>query len=190
MKKNKRAPEMWRFISSVFSFYKLTVVDYGCGYGDMLIYIANDGADLVAGYEKDQGVLRTLSNRLVKERAVGTIHLYDLDFEQEEKIYDADVALSLSVLPYLEDPYTHLQILARSYGTSFIECQYAGDGPGFENIKNDKDMAEWLKDAGFLEPRAIGKTLAKEKWWRTIWMCQKKTVRTWHHGIGKPSASS
>ena len=188
--KNKRAAEMWRFISSNFSFYKLTVVDYGCGYGDMLLYIANDGARLTVGYEKDQGVMRTLSNRLNEEQGIGMIHLYDLDFEKEEKIYKADVALCLSVLPYLEDPYKHLQIMAKNYNTSFIECQYAGDGPGFENIHNDENMAQWLKSAGFVEPRMIGKTLAKEKWWRTIWMCQKKSVRTWHHGIGKPSASS
>jgi hypothetical protein len=58
---------------------------------------------------------------------------------------------------------------------SLVECQYAGDGPGFEDIENDNDFQELLWKAGFAWAQPIGRTFVKGRdKYRTIWYCKRK----------------
>jgi hypothetical protein len=84
-----------------------------------------------------------------------------------------DIIICFSVLPYLSDPTATLHWIRNHSNQALIECQYSGDGPGFDWLKDDYDMQRWLEQAGFETIEPIGKTLVKDRdKYRTIWLCQ------------------
>ena len=87
-----------------------------------------------------------------------------------------DIVLCTSVLPYIVDPDRLLLNIHRDSDTAIIECQYAGDGPGLEYIKNDTDMKEWLSKFDWFSVKKIGSTNVESRPGvkRSIWMCKKQ----------------
>lgn len=177
---NIRAAEMWRILRSKDGFKNLNVVDFGCGYGDMMAFMLRDGAAYVLGVDKDQVVLNTAAAKCEGNHRAGFLCA---DFEEvgvfgtivdlvgKNDGINMDVALCFSVLPYLEDPDHFVRMLDYYFDVVYIECQYVGDGPG--NIaRSDDDMAAWLMNAGFNSVSNMGKTLVNiRNKYRTIWEC-------------------
>jgi len=178
--RNERSNDLCAYVSGALHFYKTRVVDFGFGYGDMLLCALDNGADSIVGFEKDRKVYDIACQKIPVAHQV---ELFNEDFEKQEELPSADIAFCFSVLPYLEDPKFFLRVLSHTYDTSVIECQYEGDGPGFLGIKDDFEMRDLLVSCGFYLPYVIGKTLAKEKYWRTVWLCHmpraKSNPRDW-----------
>ncbi len=170
---NTRAEQQFKILAQRVSFEDRGVIDFGCGYGDLLYLIKQAGANTI-GVNKSSEELKAAIGK-------GLVALYeDLDktFASasdgiEETFCPHDIGICFSVLPYLKDPIPLLFYMFEECTISFIECQYAGDGPGFDCLKNDEDMENWLKTVGWLDVKAIGKTYISDRdKWRTIWMCQ------------------
>lgn len=125
------------------------------------------------------------------------VHTKCLDYEQigrltlvEGNAEDLDTALALmfrkqgivpnmfycfSVLPYLKNKESFLQYLASKDAVSFIEMQYAGDGPGPKDIEDDGDMFDLLGECGFNKFRKIGSTpVVGRNISRSIWKCNNQ----------------
>jgi len=176
---NIRSAEMWALINLMGDFGGLTVVDFGCGYGDLLAFALRAGASQVMGVDKDQRTLNTAANKCKGLNA----EFYRGDFEDdavqrdilrmmgEDQGVSMDVAFCTSVLPYLKDPSGFVYWLSQKFDVSYIECQYMGDGPG--NIaESDADMSAWLLNTGFKSVYSIGKTYIDGRGkYRTIWEC-------------------
>jgi predicted RNA methylase len=178
---NIRSAEMWEIINHDGGGFKgLTVVDFGCGYGDLLAFVLRAGASQVMGVDKDQ---KTLNTAALKCNFYTNTSFYCADFEDrivQSSILDMmgagdgvfmDVAFCTSVLPYLKDPGRFVYWLSKEFDTTYIECQYKGDGPG--NIaENDDEMSSWLLNCGFKSAIGIGKTYVEGRdLYRTIWEC-------------------
>ncbi len=172
---NVRAKEMWSIIREYedIDFYGADVVDLGFGYGDLLTFSLIAGASFVTGVDKNSASINITSRKIedIGKRGVAILELGEIsDFIVRSTDY-FDIAFCTSVLPYLDDPDSVLLWMREYAGISIIECQYAGDGPGFEHIRDDYDMGVWLeKYWEFAHP--IGKTeLAIRDASRTIWLC-------------------
>lgn len=176
---NKRAWDMYRQIRMHCNLTRAAVVDFGCGYGDMLSFVLADGARSVLGIDKDQKVLNTAFSKC--KRYGGTVRVMRADVEKDlgsiiELIGSGDAgtidyAFCFSVLPYLKEPEIFLQSVQNYFDWFLIEMQYEGDGPGY--IKNDTEMYRWLMgECGFAFADIIGRTevLGRDKF-RTIWKC-------------------
>ena len=147
--KNIRADEMWDYISKSYDFRGKEVVDFGCGYGDSCINALISGASNVIGIDNNPEMIAICGEKLsrtIKARE-GKVLFECLEIDNIVDDYSGDqlpvvmdVALCFSVLPYLLFPSSLLEIMAKYFRVSFIECQYHGDGPGLLSIKNDDDM--------------------------------------------------
>lgn len=126
-------------------FIGKSVHDLGCGYGDMLWRCWRAGATSVVGYEWNRNVFEATKRRLDQHGYTPvpvSVMMTDLN---KLPIGSADIALCLSVLPYLDDKRAALAAMAQSYNISILECQYWGDGPGPSDLQNDDDMRELLR---------------------------------------------
>jgi SAM-dependent methyltransferase len=177
---NIRSADMWAILTREAGFKGLSIIDFGSGYGDMMLFALRDGATHVLGVDRDMSSLNTASTKC---KSFDGASFYHADFEDESVFENAiqiggiedeerlDVAFCFSVLPYLKDPASFVNKMQKHFETVYIECQYIGDGPG--NIaNNDDEMASWLFDQGFLSVYALGKTHVdgRDKY-RTIWEC-------------------
>jgi len=144
------------------------VVDIGCGYGDLLLKSAEHGASKCIAIDKDTSVARS--------KLYGA-NVYEVEMDIDRYpltpfLNESDIAFCTSVLPYLKNYDRILGEMAGSGVICFIECQYAGDGPGFDQIKDDADMKEFLLRY-FKSADIIGRTEVKDgKYQRTIWRCK------------------
>ena len=183
MQSNVRADEMASVISGGFKFNGKRIVDFGCGYGDMMNHALSGGAWYVLGVDKDQGVINAASRKCKKHP--GKHHsFYRGDFENEGVFENAldicrgtaldkklDVAFCFSVLPYLEDPTWFVNRLRENFNNVFMEAQYIGDGPG-NFARDDGDMSKWLRDRGFDIAMLLGRTHVEGRnTYRSIWRC-------------------
>lgn len=174
---NTRAESMWRIISQRVDFRGKSVIDLGCGHGEMLwrAYIA--GAKNVTGFDINHsnmpdylstfypdefhfvsGNLNTIIN--------GAYPWYDLD----------DIAICFSVLPYLDNPFEFATWMAKTFSECLIEVQYYPEPYNIgDNIRSDKDMYYWLGECGFATVIPLGKTdIEIRSTFRTIWYCTKE----------------
>ena len=170
---NMRAGKMWDIISAHVDFKGKRVVDLGCGHGDLIIRIATVAKSLM-GFDENSLAIHdcmTKANLAKLENIAFVNH----DISSVRLIKDAsDVFVCCSVLPYLPLASQFINNMARNAPLSIIECQYAGDGPGFPDIENDDDMKTWLLSAGWSTVTPIGKTHVEGRdKWRTIWKCEQ-----------------
>ncbi len=169
---NQRANEQWEIIKKHADFRHKSVIDLGCGYADILIKCHRAGAQLCCGVESNSDIATEASMRVDSlPKAMGQdIFITQSSIERAED-WPMDYAICFSVLPYLDNPIETLRWIKYHCKVAFIECQYRGDGPGLYWLKNDDDMEIWLKQAGFMNIKTIGKTFIKDRdKYRTIWM--------------------
>jgi len=176
--RNKRAAEMWQYISENVEFQDMTVLDLGCGYGDLMRYALDAEALLVVGVEHDY-VTAAYADSMLHEHGLGTdnysVMVDDIDRlvrRNDPAFHGFDIVICNSVLPYLEWSDNALEWICKNSHIAIIECQYADDGPGPKFIKNDKDMERVLREAGWKNVEKIGWTdvmIRPAK--RTIWKC-------------------
>lgn len=184
---NNRSPEMWsyieRYVNDVLpdGFKNKMVIDLGCGFCDLAIFAAQAGASVFA-VEKDSGVFERTETRLHagarSDRRLLRVTIVQNDVDTfTARDYGppvVDIAFCTSVLPYLQKPDQCLKWLATYIPISIIECQYAGDGPGFKHIRNDVAMKAWLNEFWPTDGiKIIGNTFVpgRDKV-RTIWGCR------------------
>lgn len=170
---NTRASQIWGFIASAIDVRGKTIIDLGCGAGDLAIFALKAGAHFVMAIDNDMEVLEgariNFDNHGIDTAKYqrGCININDWDGSE----WNGDIAICTSVLPYLKRPLQFLRFLCK-YEYSIIECQYAGDGNGFSYILNDEDIRNEFARAG-LQATRIGSTSVKEdKFTRTIWLCE------------------
>ena len=111
---NLRAEKMAEIVLNRYNFQDKTVVDFGCGYGDMMKCALRKSARYVLGVDKKQSNVNTAARKCKVFGSKGAF--YCADFENEgvfDNILDIasggedrliDAAFCFSVLPYLEDP--------------------------------------------------------------------------------------
>lgn len=175
MWRNKRAPKMWEIISEHENFLGATVLDLGCGYGDLLLGACHAGASRVIGVDENADTINIARAKIIKYSPPGVrFDFYLRDINNRSHIAPLprpDIALCTSVLPYIENREMLLSYLSTRATTTFVEMQYFGDGPGPSDIKNDDDMEVWLKNHWYIVDK-IGETYTgRTPAYRSIWSC-------------------
>jgi len=175
---NTRAEKMWEQIDKAVDFTDKTVLDVGCGRGDLMMRAWQSGARVVYGIDNSKIELNEAKLRswnMVKEGA--RLYFMTKDIEQWSSKWPGfnDIVICTSVLPYLIEPEKTIEHIARDSDIAIIECQYHGDGPGFEYIKHDDDMKNWLHAyGGWFSVLKIGSTDVESRPGvkRSIWLCK------------------
>ena len=168
---------MWKQITPHVTFLGKTVIDLGCGYGDFAFLSYLEHAGRIDAVDFNHSIIdraRATNEEHFKGPA-NDINFYIMNIEGPKfKIMNHyDIGICFSVLPYLHDPFLMLRKLAQLCTKVLLEVQYAGDGPGFDWIKNDSDFAYHIGQAGFADFEPIGRTKVKQaRWERAIWLCQ------------------
>lgn len=175
---NTRAEAMWDIVKRSVDFRGKSVIDLGCGHGEMLwrAYIA--GAINVTGTDKNwENMPEHLSIFYPEEFHIvkgdlnkitnGSYPWYDVD----------DIAICFSVLPYLDNPFGFASWMAKTFQECLIEVQYYPEPYNIgDNIRSDEDMQYWLEEAGFSNTIPLGKTEVRIRFphYRTIWYCTRE----------------
>ena len=171
---NLRSQRQWKIIRGRVDFADKRVIDYGCGMADLLRHaLIIGGARYCAGVEEDKHVYDGLLDRFPRGRIDPAFRLFSENAETFVTKHDRfDVGICCAVLPYLEQPDTFPSNMKDACKISIVECQYAGDGPGFPTLLDDDDMEEWL-GCHWQSVEPIGSTLVEYRnVQRTIWLCQ------------------
>jgi len=153
------------------------VIDLGCGKGDILLRLFDAGAK-VLGIDNDGDnilhIQRAKSEFVQDMFNINGLMWCDIDQLIMEQSIKLDVAICFSVLPYLKRPIDALKWINQHSDVALIECQYAGDGPGFDFLSGNDDMRNWLLQIGeFKEVEPIGHTLVEGRnTKRFIWRCE------------------
>lgn len=168
---NTRSQAQWDIISRHVDFRSKTVLDLGCGKGDILACAIEAGASVIGlDYDRDntEYIRQTLPGAGVINKDI------DLFTAVNPMRYYTDIVICFSVLPYLKRPERALKWMNDHSKIALIECQYAGDGPGFSFLTGNDDMREWLVSAGqFEDVSPIGYTVVEGRnKKRYIWMCK------------------
>lgn len=188
MQRNLRADNMAKIVNNVYRFNSKRVVDFGCGYGDMMNTALLGAAWYVLGVDKNMGAIG-IASRKCQNHPSKHHSFYRGDFENEgvfDNILDMmefgpgeklDAAFCFSVLPYLEDPVLFVNRLRENFKDVFIEAQYIGDGPG-NFVRDDKEMSKWLRSCGFDVAMHLGQTFIEDRSkYRSIWRCYEWSDR-------------
>lgn len=164
---NVRAPEQWEIIFQQIDFQGKTVLDLGCGKGDILSFASEAGAHVI-GIDNDKVNIEYIRNTYPKTSII------EGDIDCLTQVGQMDIIICFSVLPYLAYPKRALHWINFNSEVALIECQYAGDGPGLHFLTNNDDMKEWLLVAGqFKKVEVIGHTVVEGRDKRRyIWMCE------------------
>ncbi len=177
MEFNKRSPDIFGQILtfSGVSFVGTSVLDLGCGYGDLLLASVRVGATRVIGLDGDGRVLNIASEKLARyasDNVEWAFNKMDIDDRKElSTLQYYDIAFCTSVLPYLKNRDMLLSFLNCRSTISFVEMQYYGDGPGPKDIKTDGDMRRLLLKH-FGDVKKIGQTYTgRTPPHRSIWKC-------------------
>lgn len=175
---NTRAEDMWEIIQKRVSFADKTVLDVGCGRADLLVRAWCAGAQVVYGIDNSPISLQDARMRtwpLVKEGAHIFFMQKNLEHWSDRWPGHHNIIICTSVLPYLVDRDRILKRIKRDSDIAIIECQYKGDGPGLENIKNDDQMRKWLGEFEWDSVERMGKTdIVSRDMKRTLWKCTNK----------------
>ncbi len=164
--RNYRSPARWEIVSRHVDFKGKTVLDLGCGGGDMLYYAQAAGAAQVTGIDVDQRSVDYIGSNYSQIKIIRD------DIELLKERSPVDIAICFSVLPYLERPLEFLQWINSHSNLALIECQYAGDGAGFSFLKENADMEAWLLKV-FKSAWTIGNTVVEGRnTQRFIWVCE------------------
>lgn len=159
---NTRAPQMWEFVGPSYDWYGKTVLDIGCGGGDMMYYAELEGAHAV-GIDLDPGI--------AIERGL-TAATDDLNEFMENTPGEWDVIFCFSVLPYVDMERT-LANMAYKAPTSYVECQLYKDGPG--TVFTQAAMRKILENH-WPEVKLLGHTVIRGRGTtRDIWKCSTWT---------------
>ena len=164
---NIRSPKQWDIISRQIDFKGKKVLDMGCGKGDILASAKSAGADVI-GIDIDKK-----NSHHIRSVYPGVPVLNDDLNHLELWKVKKDIIICFSVLPYLTWPEATLRWINQHSDIALIECQYAGDGPGFGFLTDNGAMHKWLlKYGGFEKADVIGFTLVEgrdtKRW---IWIC-------------------
>jgi hypothetical protein len=164
---NTRAPKQWRIISQHVDFEDKTVLDLGCGCGDLMYRAWADGASEIHGADNNAKIIAAFPL---------DFHTYKIDIDEmignNASVYRWDIIVCFSVLPYLTDPTATLRWICKHSSIALIECQLSGDGPGFDWLKSPQDMRRWLDSIGWKSIQRIGETVVKDRGAkRGIWLC-------------------
>jgi len=164
---NTRAPEQWRIISEHVEFDGKTVLDLGCGCGDLMYRAWQVGALRIHGADNNIKVIATFPLDFVT-------HRIDIDtFAEQNLSGQFDIIICFSVLPYLTNPTATLRWIRQHSTLALIECQLAGDGPGFSWLHGPQDMHRWLDSIGWELAERIGETTVESRGCtRGIWLCR------------------
>jgi len=181
---NRRANAIWSVVSQSVDFAGRSVVDLGCGHGDMLWRLRRAGAVSVSGIEKDFDTAADARRRVaqVMRPDLGeqvSVSIVEGDIESFNFRWPGvhDVNMCFSVLPYLTDPGNTLRWMSLHAPVSLIEMQYFGDGPGPKHVKDDGDMRAWL-DKWWDSVGKVGETFIKGRdATRSIWRCRDPKER-------------
>jgi SAM-dependent methyltransferase len=177
---NTRAPEQWRIISKHVDFEGKTVLDLGCGYGDLLWRAWAAGCvDSIGIDHNPELVLELLEREITLAGNVG-FSCISIECAIAGGVLDGsvfgkwDTTICFSVLPYLANPTATLRWIREHSTQALIECQLAGDGPGFDWLESPQDMRRWLDSIGWKSVERIGETVIKDRGAkRGIWLCQR-----------------
>jgi len=172
---NPRLEYAWNIISRHINFKDKTVLDVGCGHGDIIRACHSVGA-IVYGLDKEL-------QEDIKQIAIGkeNFHLVRddinewcetwLSFKRKSSI-GVDVLICMSVLPYLDRPFKALEYFKQIAPILILEVQYFGDGPGLLRMCNDSQMEEILLNH-WSNVSKIGATLVEGRHkYRSIWLCK------------------
>lgn len=187
---NVRSPQQWEKISRHVNFKGKSVLDLGCGKGDILIRAFEAGARVIGIDKGKQNIeyIRSVQSEIkVKDGDLDLLNMRDFDkapvigprysvpefINFLDMLEPVDVIICFSVLPYLNNPEGFVEWIKQHSKISFIECQYSGDGPGFRFLNSNDDMSDWLMLWGkFQKVEPIGHTLVEDRNKnRFIWMC-------------------
>lgn len=164
---------MWEaIISSLGSVSGKKILDVGAGYCDLAIFSANAGARVTA-IERVAFIARDARERVQAAGVGDRITIVEQDLEEYLRLvrHGFDIIYCTSVLPYLVYPDGALYNMSKISPTTIVECQYMGDGPGFEYIANDNHMLRYLSRIWPAVTR-IGETVLDIRpATRTIWRC-------------------
>ncbi|KKM74225.1 hypothetical protein LCGC14_1402440 [marine sediment metagenome] len=166
---NTRSPEQWDIISNHIDFQGKTLIDLGCGKGDLLFHAFDAGAKVVGVDHNIDNIKHIRTARPGIKTLFGELDLMEIWFWER-----VDIAICFSVLPYLKRPGDTLKWINTHSDIALIECQYADDGPGFDFLIDNDDMKQWLLQIGeFKEVEVIGHTLVEGRnTKRFIWRCE------------------
>lgn len=182
---NLRATEMWNHISKSVNFRGKTVIDLGCGYGDMLCYAAKAGAKSVIGIEKNLHIAehaRVKANVAREYRNVTVMNADAVDYvESMSEKYD--IGMCFSVIPYIDmrQLKNFIAKIIEQCDKSLFEIQYYGDGPGLSIHKCDEDVNEMFSELHeYMNSKynidIIGKTFVPGRnRWRKIWLVENRS---------------
>lgn len=171
---NTRAVAMWDIISkSDIDFTNKSVVDFGCGHGEMLWRIGQAGAEYALGIDRIFSFnLMDVVSACENVHYTDVHHIkahYDSDLNMKREF---DIAICFSVLPYLHHE-SMLKWMSPRFETCLIEAQYLPE-PYNVDVFNDSEMENLLKSCGFSDNRVIGKTYVDIRdVWRSIWICKR-----------------
>lgn len=162
---------MWALMDRVH-WEGMSVLDLGCGEGDMLLFTAQAGAAQVWGVDDDSLVTSRVLGRVSDIENIHLAYCGIMDwFRNTSKIFD--ISLCLSVLPYVSDFRETLHEIREHSHRAIIECQYAGDGPGPHWLENDTDMFRVLEKTGYTGITKLGSTeIPYRDMERSLWYCE------------------
>jgi len=167
---NTRAKEMWSVISPEVSFEGKTVIDIGCGHGDMSRRVFDGGVSLLVSIDSSYDNINATVRNALRDTNYNTRFIpFHRSFEQfvmfDIRAFDIfDIAICFSVLPYFKDGIPlSLQKIASICKYALLECQYHGDGPGPEELKSSEDFKKIILNNGFSEALLMGYSVVKSR---------------------------
>jgi 2-polyprenyl-3-methyl-5-hydroxy-6-metoxy-1,4-benzoquinol methylase len=160
--KNSRAPEMWWAMKPyVCSNSIKSVIDLGCGMGDISIRCLMNGKSvkMVDSNKEQLDIGRSKIQELSKGGLNTTVEYCESTISDFIKLGNySDGMICFSVLPYLSDTEVSdvLNYMKSHSKISFVEIQSKDDGPG---KLSEEQIFDLLEGHGFSKIENIGSTL-------------------------------
>ena len=155
-----------------------TFLDLGCFQGDFVALAAAEG---MRAYGIDGGGFRSGENSIQIGKTVwrdfpfGELNLIQDDFVGFQA-FPQDVVMMFSTWPYIVQQHGRpvaeglLERIIQDAGVFFFETQLAGDGPGPDSLKTDRDVALMLMSLGAQSAIPLGTIpVTNRPASRTVW---------------------